>query len=163
MNWLDIVMLLIVGLSALFGFWRGFVREALAVAAWIAGLVIARIYSPVLAELLSGMLANETARYVLAFALLVLLTLIVGAIISHFLRKLLHQVGFAITDRLLGLLFGVARGAIIILVIIFFARPYAEEATWWQASQLMPYAIDLLEWSQLFIEDYTSQDESTAT
>lgn len=157
MNWVDIVIILIVVLSALFGVWRGFVREVLSVVGWVAALLVAKIYSPHLSPLFTGLVSNDTARYVLAFALLLFLTLLLGALVTHFMSKLIHLVGLQVTDRLLGTLFGFARGVIIVAIIVFFARPFYEEALWWQASQLMPHVSDLIDWSRLFIDDYTSQ------
>lgn len=161
MNWLDIVILVVLALSGLFGLWRGFVREVLSLAAWIAALLVARFYAPALMPRLEGFLANEMARYVLAFALLCIGVLILGALINYLMSKLIRAAGLQISDRLLGIVFGVARGVLIVALLVFIAMNFFSTEPWWQASVLLPYVTELIEWSRLFIMDYTGQDATT--
>jgi membrane protein required for colicin V production len=147
MTLLDIVILIVIGVSGLFGLSRGFVREVLSVIAWVAAIVVARLYSPHLAPLFDGITDNETGRYVLAFAVLCLGVLILGAIINKFMVRLINVVGLQMTDRLLGVVFGVARGVIIVAVAVFFARERFSDESWWVESQAIPHVIAVIEWA----------------
>lgn len=156
MNWVDLTILTITGVSCLFGLWRGFVREVLSLLAWIAALLVASYYSSHLAPVFAGFIDNGTIRYVLAFAILCLVTLLLGGLINHFMSKLIRFAGLQVTDRLLGSVFGIARGVIIVAIAVFFASAFYAEEPWWQASVLMPHVIQLIDWSWLFIDDMTA-------
>lgn len=146
LNWLDVVILAIIALSSLFGLWRGFVREVLSLAAWIAAIVVARAYSPDVGPMLSAVTNSETAQYVAAFALLCLGTLIVGALINHFMARLIHFAGLQMTDRLLGSLFGILRGLLIAAILIYFAAGFYSNESWWLQSSAIPYIENIIEW-----------------
>ena len=115
MNWTDIVILAVIVLSCLFGLWRGLIREVFSLVTWVAALIVARLYSSTLAPLLTGVFEGETTRYVAAFTLLFVITIIVGSLITHLLSKILTLAGLKFTDRLLGGVFGAARGGIIVM------------------------------------------------
>lgn len=150
MNLLDICILLVVALSSIFGLWRGFVREVLSLLAWIAAIVVARLYSPHLAPLFGSITDNETARYVLAFAVLCFVTLLLGALINHFMTRLISRAGLQMTDRLLGALFGVARGVLIVAVAVYFAAEFYSDRVWWVESQTLPYVQIVIDWGSGF-------------
>jgi len=156
LNWMDSVILVVVGFSLLIGLWRGLVREVLSLAALIAAVIIGRLYGPQLAPSFAGMTENASAQYVLAFALLFVLTLIVGAIVNHFVARFIKLVGLRLVDRVLGAAFGVLRGLLVIGVIVFFASALFAEEDWWQSSVLLPHVVDLIEWSRLYLEDSDS-------
>lgn len=153
MNLLDIGVLVLIFLSCVFGLWRGFVREVLSLAAWIAAIVVARIYSPHLAPIFNSITDNETARYVLAFALLCFVTLLLGALINHFMTRLISLAGLQMTDRLLGALFGVARGVLIVAVSVYFAAEFYSDRIWWVESQTLPYVQIVIDWGSGFFAE----------
>lgn len=153
MNLLDIGVLVLIFLSCVFGLWRGFVREVLSLAAWIAAIVVARIYSPHLAPIFDSITGNETARYVLAFALLCFVTLLLGALINHFMTRLISLAGLQMTDRLLGALFGVARGVLIVAVAVYFAAEFYSDRIWWVQSQTLPYVQIVIDWGSGFFAE----------
>lgn len=145
MNAPDIVILVIVGFSSVLGLWRGFVREVLAVLAWIAAVLIARSYSPLLVPYLEGITDSETGRSILSFALLGFGTLFVGSLIIKFVSRLISMAGMQVTDRLLGTIFGFARGVIIVAIVIFFAREWFSTESWWAQSRTIPYVETVIE------------------
>jgi membrane protein required for colicin V production len=145
MNVPDIVILVVVGFSSIFGLWRGFVREVLAVIAWIAAILIARQFSPVLVPYLGGITDSETGQTILAFAILGFGTLFIGSMIIKFFTHLISMAGMQVTDRLLGTIFGFARGVIIVAVVIFFARERFATESWWAESRTIPYVESVIE------------------
>lgn len=152
MNEVDAIILVIVGLSCLFGIWRGLVKEVLSLVTWIAALTLARLYSGVLADFLVNVINNESARYVSAFAIVFVLVMMAGTLINHLISKLLTITGLKLVDRLLGGAFGVVRGGVIVVVILFIIGPFVNETPQWQESQLIPYGLSLIEWTQLYID-----------
>ena len=162
-NWIDIVISVVILLSCLFGLWRGLVKEVLSLVTWIAALIVARVYSDDLAPSLASTFEGETTRLVAAFALLFLATLVAGALVNHLTAKLISFAGLAFTDRLLGGLFGLVRGGLIVMLGIFVAGNFFSESLDWQESRLIPYGRDAIEWSRIFIDDLSETDELVET
>lgn len=116
MTWVDAAALLIIVLSAAFSMVRGFVREVLGVGAWVgAAWAGVRFYALVLPEIDSIMPASmkHFALYV-AMAVIFIVVLIVLSLVSALLGGLVRDSPLSTLDRSLGLVFGVARGAVII-------------------------------------------------
>ena len=155
-NQVDIVILIITVLSSAFGLWRGLIKEVLSLLTWIAALLVSRVYSEPLAGLMTGVIENDGIRYVSAFAILFFIVMMLGTFLNSLLSKLLSVAGLKLADRLLGAGFGVARGVIIVLVIMFIANMFVSETELWHQSQLVPYGMDLIEKSQVFIGDMNS-------
>ena len=155
-NQVDIVILIITVLSSAFGLWRGLIKEVLSLLTWIAALLVSRVYSEPLAGLMTGVIENDGIRYVSAFAILFVIVMMFGTFLNSLLSKLLSFTGLKLADRLLGAGFGVARGVIIVLVIMFIASMFVSITELWPESQLVPYGMDLIEKSQVFIGDMNS-------
>ena len=155
-NQIDIVILIITVLSSAFGLWRGLIKEVLSLLTWIAALLVSRVYSEPLAGLMTGVIENDGIRYVSAFAILFVIVMMFGTFLNFLMSKLLNVTGLKLADRLLGAGFGVARGVIIVLVIMFITSMFVSETELWQRSQLVPYGMDLIERSQVFIGDMNS-------
>lgn len=137
-NWLDYGILILIGVSVLMGIVRGFVREAMSLVTWVIALSVGILYCQPVAALFTS-ISMEGVRLLLAFILLALTTLIIGGIISYFLARLIHFTGFSITDRIIGILFGLARGMVVIslLVMLGEATPFKNDALW-KESKLVP-------------------------
>jgi membrane protein required for colicin V production len=154
MNGADLLILGVLVLSTLLGLARGFVREAIAVLAWLGGLWLAWRYAPLLEPFLGGRIGEPPVSTWTARALIVLLVLVVGWMIAALLSHLLRHSGLSLlVDRLLGALFGFLRGAVVIAVFVLLGR-FVEltEVEWWKESQLLPYATELAGWIQTFAE-----------
>lgn len=151
MNEVDAVILVIVGLSCLWGLWRGFIKEVLSLVTWIAALALSRLYSASLAEYMLNLIENEAARLVAAFAIIFVVVMMLGTFINHLLAKFLNITGLKVADRIFGGVFGVARGAVITVVIMFVVGPFVNETERWQQSQLVPYGLVLIEYTQQYI------------
>lgn len=158
MNQVDTAILIVIAISAAFGLWCGFIKEVLSLLSWIAALVVARLYSDTFSGMLTGLIESDSIRYVTAFCVLFVGVFLVGALINHFMNKVLTITGLKFFDKLLGGVFGVARGTVIILVILFILNVFVSETEWWQQSTLIPYGMVMIEQSQLFIGDMNSAE-----
>ncbi|HKJ89450.1 MAG TPA: CvpA family protein [Gammaproteobacteria bacterium] len=122
MTLLDVIWLVIIGVSAAISLWRGFVREVFSLAAWILAVVVAaRLGSP-LARALDGTIADPHVRAVTAFLLLFFVTLLIASLVGVFAYRLVHSAGLKATDRSLGLFFGVLRGIVIVGIVVLVIR-----------------------------------------
>jgi membrane protein required for colicin V production len=139
MTTFDWAVVCIVALSTLFAFFRGVIRELVALAAWIGGLVLAAAFTPALAGMLPEMLGQPALRYVIAFTLILVAALVLGALIAWPLAGIVHAVGLGFVDRFLGSIFGLVRGVVLMLAFVFVAglTPLPRTA-WWQNAALVP-------------------------
>ena len=121
-NWVDYSILAFIGISVILGIWRGFVREAMSLITWVSAITIAIIYFEPLSSHLT-MTSMVGLKMLMAFVLLILVTLIIGGILGHLVSKLIKFTGFGATDRIIGTLFGLVRGAVIVAVAVLLAGP----------------------------------------
>src|SRR5699024_7809596 len=128
--------------------WRGFIREALSLVTWAAAFIVARLFSPHLDAYLIKTIEMPSLRMAVAFGLLFVIVLIVGAIVGKLIQLLVKATGLSGTDRVLGMVFGALRGALIVTVLVALFRPMVEEDTWWQESRLAPHFVSLEGWTK---------------
>ncbi|BBI73999.2 MULTISPECIES: CvpA family protein [Halomonadaceae] len=148
LTWIDALFLAVLGLSMLAGFVRGFVRESLGLAAWVVALMVARVLAEPVAELMSGFIESFDARLVLAFALVIFAVILLCGIVIRVVHAAVEWVGMGLLNRFAGAAFGIARGAVILLVatVLITLTPLAELQAWQQAS-LRPTFIELRDWA----------------
>lgn len=146
-NWLDLFIIGLLGLSALVGLVRGLVREVLSLVSWGLAIWVGITFSGTLEGYLESSIPSPTARIAAAFGILFILTLLITGMIGFLLTRMLESTGLSGIDRFAGLLFGLARGVLIIAVLVFLARstPLPKEA-WWRDSQLMPMFQSIALW-----------------
>ena len=146
----DWAIIAVLGLSILLSLWRGFVREAVSLAGWIAAFVIANMFVGEMAAFLQQWIANVTGRYVAAYALLFAGMLMVAGIAGKLSAQVVKVTGLTLLDRLLGTVFGFVRGIIIVLVVVYVLRQLSlpQNLLWLDESQLMPHVDMLGQWVQ---------------
>lgn len=137
--WIDYGIIGLVALSAVVGLLRGFIREAFSLLTWIVAVWVGLTFSHDFAPLLEKHVQIPSVRLAAAFAILFVATLLVGGLVSYLLTQLVQMTGFTGTDRLLGLLFGVARGTLLVSVLVLLAgvTPLPKDP-WWTESVLIP-------------------------
>jgi membrane protein required for colicin V production len=138
---LDYIILAIILISAIAGLIQGFLREACSLVTWVLGVWLAWKLGPVLAPHLGGALRTEPyglwAGRAIVFVAVLVIGAIVGATVNHFVRLSM----FSGLDRLLGLVLGVARGVVIVGVVIILAQAVKLDGeAWWKKSRLVPLA-----------------------
>lgn len=117
----DYAVLAILGISILLSMMRGLVREILALASWIIAFFVAKIYTLQLAPLLPQSIPSESLKFLAAFIILFLATLLVCSLLAIALSQVFKTAGLSWLDRGLGAVFGLARGMLILLVLVFLA------------------------------------------
>lgn len=157
-NSADWAIIVIIGLSVLLSFWRGFIREAVSLAGWIAAFVIANMFVVEMAALLSQWIANTTGRYIAAYAVLFAGTLMMVGVLGKIATSLVRATGLTLLDRVLGTAFGFARGVIIVLVMVYLLRQLAppQNLVWLDQAQLMPHVDMLGQWVRQLFSSYQS-------
>ncbi len=140
MNWADYLIIIVIALSVLIGLWRGLLREVISLATWIAAFAIAFLFAEDGARHLAPYLDIPSLRIAAAFGGLFLATLLIGGLVGIVASQLVDYTGLTGTDRVLGMAFGLGRGAVVIAILVLAAglTPLPKDP-WWQQSQLLPY------------------------
>lgn len=112
-----ILLVLLIG-STLLSMTRGLVREIISLASWIVAFYVAINYSDVLARWLPHAISGEALRMIVAFIVLFIGTRIVMMFLAKLVSLVLRASGLTFMDRLLGALFGLAKGVLIALVLV---------------------------------------------
>ena len=149
MNWADWAIIAIVAISALISVVRGFVREALSLAIWVAALVVAMHFHHALAQQFTNLIDTPSLQLITAWITLFIATLIAGMLLTYLIGQLVKATGLSGTDRLIGMLFGVARGLILVLVVLVLlpkAVPVNEDP-WWRQSALIAHFLEFEHWA----------------
>jgi len=139
MSPIDFVLLAVLGLSALLGFWRGLTRELVSMISWVLIVVLVVRYAVPLGHLLPFD-APPTVRAFAGGALIVVACVIAAAIVGRLLRAAVSASRLAGADRMLGAIFGALRGGLVALLLaaVVVEAGYSE-AHFWRASVSGPY------------------------
>lgn len=121
MTIIDIIVLVIIGVSAAFGVWRGLVREVLALVAWVAAFLIANLFAPDAAKLLPRAMASEELRLLVSFVVVFIVALVGMSVLAILASKLVRVIGLGPADRVVGGLFGLARGLLLVMILVLLA------------------------------------------
>jgi membrane protein required for colicin V production len=136
MTWIDYAIIAILIASAAFGFWRGFVKEAIAIATWLVAIFLAWQGAWLVEERLGEWNAAPELRIWAARAIIFIGVLILGGLLAWMLRALIRKTGLSSTDRSLGAFFGLARGALLVgLLAIVIDLTDLESEPWWEEAR----------------------------
>lgn len=146
MSILDLIVVVVLALSAIVGVFRGFFREIISVVTWVLSIWVAVRFSPDLAVHVPASIEEPALRVGIAFALVFLLGLIVGGVVGVVVGRLVRRIGLGGLDRFLGLIFGLARGVLIAVLLVLAGRLLAFDShPAWQASLTVPWLETVLE------------------
>ena len=159
----DYAVLTIIALSIILSVMRGLVREVLAILGWIAAFYVAMTYSTQLLPMMPTDIPTEPLRIMAAFLVLFLATLLVTSLLAIALSAILKKVGLGWLNRLLGVFFGVARGVLIVCIIVFLAglTDAPKDARWRNAMFSAPIeamVIAMLPWVSTSIAKHVKYD-----
>jgi membrane protein required for colicin V production len=127
-------------LSMLFGSVRGFLRESVALLGWLVGLWLAWRYSSLVEPYLGGTLAGTVLQVWVARIIVLLVVVMASWLLGSLLSYIVQRSGLTLgVDRLLGAVFGLVRGAVIVGFAVMLAQAAELDAEpWWRASRLLP-------------------------
>ena len=118
MNWLDGVLILVLLLSTISAFQKGFTREIVGIAAAFIGLLCGIWFYGLAGSFFLPYVSSPQVAHFLGFLIVFLACVVLGSIITSILRRFMKTVGLSWFDRLLGAVFGLARGTLIGLAVI---------------------------------------------
>lgn len=152
LGWIDWAIIAIIAVSALISLARGFVKEALSLLTWVVAGLVAWLFGGALAGHLAPFIETPSIRVIVACSILFILTLLLGGLINYLIGQLVRVTGLSGTDRFLGMIFGAARGALLIVVAVgLLSLAPVEGDVWWRQSELIPHFLLVADWSKNMI------------
>lgn len=134
----DYLVLGILAASLLLGVWRGVVGEIIALLAWVCAFFAARWWGAQVAEVFTA-IVDATLRLLAGYATVFIIVLMLMALLRLALRGLLSALGLTLADRLLGVVFGAARGMLIVLLLVALGGMTSlPKERWWSEAYLAP-------------------------
>ena len=148
----DALILLVVLGSTVLGLLRGFVREAASLAFWILAIWAAWKFGPVIEPHLGGLLADPNVAPWVGRLVILICVLMVGWIVGMVLGYFTRSMGLGPLDRVIGLLFGVVRGVVLVgLMVIGGELLHLNHEEWWSRSKLIPYGETAGDWLRAMV------------
>ncbi len=133
----DYVVIGIVGLSLLFGLWRGVVGELIALAAWVLAVIAALEFGGWAGEMVFAGIADPAIRTLAGCVLLFVGVLVVMALVRMLVNSMVKALGLSVSDRILGMVFGVVRGLLVVMVLVGLGGMTSlPKQGWWKDAML---------------------------
>ena len=146
MNWFDLAIIGVIFIFLIVGLIRGLIKEVLSLVSWILSFWLAFTFAESTSAYFEPYLDSPLLRVIAAFAVLFVLSMLFLSAIGYLLHKILAVSGIRGIDRILGGLFGAAKGLVIIAALMLFAQETVlPEEDWWQKSMLTPHFQPLVE------------------
>lgn len=142
MSSLDYFILAILLVSAGLGLMRGLIKEVLSLIAFVAAFLAALNWGPYLAAQANSLFSfHPLLLSALSYVIVFVLTLLIVGMLNVFLATIIEKTGLSPADQVLGAVFGLLRGTVIVMALVVLAGYTAmEQEPWWQESHLVPLA-----------------------
>ena len=147
----DYFIIATLSISAIISLSRGFFKEVISLGSWLIAVWAAFTYAETLAPKIVTLIPIENLaigesviiQALVSGALIFFAVLMLGAFINYIFSIAVQKTGLSGSDRFLGVLFGAARGALIVAIVTMFISKSSlvQKEQWWQASQLKPHAL----------------------
>jgi membrane protein required for colicin V production len=141
MSWFDYLLIVVMTFSVIAGLMRGLLREAIALITWVVAIWSAFHYAAAIEPYLGGLLTNDLLKPWVARTLIFVLVLLIGTTLGVVCAQFIRLSMFSGTDRLLGALFGIVRGMVVIGAMVILCHGIRlQDESWYRRSILVPYA-----------------------
>ena len=133
----DYVVIGIVAMSLVLGLWRGVVSEMMALAAWVLAFMAALEFGAQSGQLVFGGIADPAVRALAGCALVFAGVLVAMSLVRLAVRSMVKALGLSLSDRLLGMFFGLARGVLLVMILVAVGgMTAAPQQIWWKQATL---------------------------
>lgn len=135
----DYVVIGIVALSLVLGLWRGVVGEVVALAAWVVGIMAALEYGSQAGQAVFSGIADPSVRTLAGCVLMFVGVLLAMSVVRLVVRSMVKALGLNLSDRLLGMVFGLLRGGLAVLLLVAAGGMTSlPQQLWWKDAMLAP-------------------------
>jgi len=148
----DVLIVLVLLGSTIVGLLRGFVREAVSLVFWVVAIWAAWKFGPIVEPHLGGLLAGPSVAPWVGRLVILVLVLLVGWVVALLMGYFTRSLGLGVMDRVIGVLFGIARGMVLVgLMIIGGELLHLNHGEWWNRSKLVPYGETVGDWLRAMV------------
>lgn len=170
MIWIDYLLIGFIAISVSISISRGFIHELLSLITWGLAFVMSLHYGAIFAQSLLQFIDDEQLRTICGIASVFVSSLMCGALINKLVTMIVRTSFLSFADRFLGLVFGLARGSLMVAFIVLALSILGlSKQPWWNQSQLIPkfQAITLLMESTIppkvseLLKAYRQQEQHT--
>jgi membrane protein required for colicin V production len=148
----DALLALVLLGSTVIGLLRGFVREAVSLVFWVIAIWAAWKFGPTVEPHLGGLLAERSVAPWVGRLVILVLVLLVGWVVGMLLSYFTRSLGLGVMDRVIGLLFGILRGMVLMgLLVIGAELLHLNQEPWWNRSKLVPYGETVGDWLRAMV------------
>lgn len=140
-NLADLIVIIVLVVSGIFAFVRGFVHEVLAIGSWVAAAFVTLYAFPHARPLVEQYIPTEFFASLVTGVVIFLVSLVLFSVVTRLLSNRVQQSSLGALDRSLGLLFGFARGAVIVVLawmLLSFLMPEEERFDWVMEARSRP-------------------------
>ena len=147
---IDILIAAAILVSVVVGIFRGFVKEAISIAALLVAIWAALYFGPEAGDISENWFKSEELQMWFGRVLVFLVILSLGGLLGWGISKLVRLSVLSGMDRLLGAVFGVARGILLVAVAIIGAQFAGfDNDDWWLQSKLIPHFEVVADWIKI--------------
>jgi membrane protein required for colicin V production len=144
MSWLDYAVAGVLAVSLLIGVWRGLVREVISVLGWVIAFLAANLFAGPLGSSMPQAIPTPELRVAAAFVAVFVGALVLSSLAGLLLSKIVKSIGLGGVDRLLGAVFGAARGLLLVAAAAVFAGlTSAPRQAYWRDSASGPLLVQI--------------------
>ena len=159
MNTFDIIVIIVVSFCLIRGAFRGLIGEVSGIIGVVAGFYGAYTYYPMLAVYAKQWIDSASVINLLSFFVLFCAILLAVGLVAMLIRKLLRLVFLGWVDRVFGLLFGAAKGVLIMTVFFIIATTFMpKNSTFLKHSTLSPYLAQVSKALTVFVSKSDRND-----
>lgn len=143
-------------ISLLLGLWRGFIYEVLSLTGWPLAFVLSKLYAGEIEHWLP--IPQDEVRAIVAYVLIFVVALLVWGVVAWLISRLVKAAGLGGMDSVLGGLFGLLRGALVVLVLVWLAGLSSiPEQAFWRDAQFSRSAEDVALLTKVWLPDNIAQ------
>jgi len=139
MNLFDCLLIAVLAYSTIMAFLRGIILELFSLGGLIAGILLASWNYKHLATILGSLITRPAIAEIVAFLLIIIGIMVLSTLLGKALNRTAHAIGLGFFDRLLGALFGCARGCLFGVAILMAIAAFLPHSAWIANSRLSPY------------------------
>ena len=155
---LDYFLLFVILFSAIISLFRGFIREAMSLITWVVAVWLVLHFSDVFVDYLKTYVHSPGLQLAISALLVVMGTLIVGLMLSQCIMMMVRFTGLSGLDRLVGFFCGIARGGLIVLLLLVMGKTaHLDQRDWWKHSQMVVQFKPAMEWMQAWLPSHLDE------
>lgn len=155
---IDYLIIAVILISMLVGFFRGFFPELVSIASWILAIFAAWHFNGLVEPYLQGKLGSVVVELWASRLIIFVVALILGGLVGQLVSLVIDKTGLSGTDRMLGLVFGLVRGGVIfgVLVIVGQLLGFTAEP-WWPESKMIPLGERIADTLRVMVPENVSE------